>query len=217
MGLFDTIGKGLGAIGGGISNIFGGSQGLGGSPDKFSRTRTMTRPQTNFLNQLYQGGGLESSPLYQQGSNYLSDLLSGSPENYANFEAPYMQNFQQNIIPQIAERFAGMGTGAGASSSSALYNALAQAGRGLQTDLAGLRSGLQNQSASQGLQYAQLPFSQRLAGLSAQPYQTTYQPGQPGLFTNVLSGLLGGVSGGFGQGFGQAGADYFGNRFFGGQ
>ena len=57
---------------------------------------------------------IENSPLYGSGSNYLQQLLSNDPQAFQAFEAPYMQNFQQNIVPGIAERFAGAGTGSGA-------------------------------------------------------------------------------------------------------
>jgi|GEM_PF-6905724 hypothetical protein len=132
------------------------------------------------LQELLQGGGLQGNDLYGSGQSYLQNLLNGSPQAFQNFEAPYLQNFQQNIAPGIAERFAGAGTGGGAMSSSGLNQALAQAGRSLQTDLAGLRSGLQMQALPQALNYAQQPIQNRLNAASQIPGQYYERPGQPG-------------------------------------
>ncbi len=218
-GLGGPVGAAVGGGAGALLGWLGGKGkkskggGLGGTKEKFGRINTMSHGQRHFLRDLYNGGGLESSPLYQQGNSYLSNLLNGSPEAYAAFEQPYLQNFEQSIVPGIAERFAGAGTGAGASSSSALYNSLAQAGRGLQTDLAGLRAGLQTQAAPLALQQAQLPFAQRLAGLNAQPYQPTYKPAQPGFFDQAASGLVGGFNDVLGKSLGQWGQNFLGNTF----
>lgn len=149
-----------------------------------------------FLNQ-----GIEGNPLYGAGQSYLQNILGGSPEAFQNFERPYMENFEQNIAPSIAERFAGAGTGAGALGSSGLQNSLAQAGRGLQTDLAHLRSGLQQQALPQALGYAQQPYSNKLGGLQVGAASSGYRPGSSGLF----GGLAGGVGQGLGIGAGLSG------------
>jgi hypothetical protein len=110
-----------------------------------------------------------------QGKNQLQNPYQGFDDisNYAQ------NNFYQNTIPSIAERFTAMGNG---QRSSAFQGALGQAGAGLNQSLAALRAqyGMQNQGNA-------LNFLQ--AGL--QPTnQQYYQSSQPGFGENILSGLL---------------------------
>lgn len=97
---------------------------------------------------------------YQAGSDYLNNLLSGNPEATAAFEAPYMRQFNEEIIPQLATQFSGLG----AQNSSAFRQALGQQAAGLTERLAALRSGLQMQALPQALQYARAPSEFGLAG-----------------------------------------------------
>jgi hypothetical protein len=167
---------------------------------KDSKMKPFNRGSLNSLESiLMNGGGLSQSPLYNQGSNFLQQLLQGGPEAFQNFEAPYLQNFEQNIAPGIAERFAGAGTGGGAMSSSGLQQALAQAGRGLQTDLAGLRSNLQMQAIPQSLQYAQSPIMNMLQAAGLIPGQYHEIPGQPGAVQGLLGAIGKGVGGAIGK------------------
>lgn len=165
-----------------------------GTQDRFQRIRTGTPEASKFQKYLFRtGGGLGKQPTYKAGRNYLMDLLSGEPEAFANFEAPYMQNFEEQILPSIANRFAGMGTGASGLSSSGFQQTLAQAGRGLQKDLAAMRSGLQMQAIPQAYQFAQGPLQNQLQAMNWSPYQTTFQQGQPGMYDalgQVLPGAL---------------------------
>ncbi len=206
-GIGTAIGAGVGGLVGGLSGMFGG----GDTQPKIRKSSVLEGYQQDALKDYFQNG-IGSSPLYQQGSSYLQNLLSGSPEAFAAFEAPLQQNFQQNVVPGIAERFAGMGTGAGSLSSSALYNSLAQAGKNLTTDIGGLRAGLQMQALPQALGYAQQPYSNTLAGLGVQSFQPYERPGQPGFGTQLGSGVLSAA----GQAIGQKGGEFFGNQLFGG-
>lgn len=180
---------------------------LFGKPEKMQKVSSLTKPQRGYQNailgqlqQMLQGGGanISQNPLYQQGSNYLQNLLSGSPQSTAAFEAPAMRQFNEEIIPGIAERFSGLG--AGAQSSSAFQQALGQAGAGLSERLQALRSGLQFGGAQQALGYAQQPVS-NLAGLSGFGLQPSFQ----NLLRPQTHGLLGGLLGGASSGIGQAG------------
>ncbi len=100
----------------------------------------------------------------------------------------------------IAERFTGAGTGAGAQSSSAFQNSLAQAGRGLTTDIAGLRAGLQGQAANQALGYAQQPYSNVQNFSQISPFAYAQQEGSQGLLNPILQGLGGAAGAAFGMG-----------------
>src|SRR3989442_13411303 len=142
--------------------------------------------QKGFAKNVLGGGGLESQPGYQQGLSYLLQLLSGSPESRQAFEQPYLEQFEQQTIPGIAERFAGMGTGAGALSSSGLYNTLSQAGRGLQTDLASMYEQQRMNSLSQLLPFLQSPYNQKFQALQHQPMRRQ---------RSSILGSLGGLAG----------------------
>ena len=167
-----------------------------------SKMKNFNPESLQALLQMLQGqGGLEGNQLYGSGSNFLQGLLNNSPDAFKNFEAPYLQNFNQNIAPGIAERFAGMGTGGGALSSSALTNSLAQAGRNLQTDLAGLRSNLQMQALPQALNYAQQPITNRFNAANAIPNQYYERPGQGGFVQGVANSFAGGIGRGAAGGF----------------
>lgn len=168
---------------------------LFGKQEKYEQQPGLFPGQENFLNNLYSsGGGLAGNPLYGAGSDFLQKLLkNGAPE----LEAPLMANFNQNTAPGIANRYAGMGTGAGALSSSGLNNALAQAGSGLQRDIGALRFGTQMQGLGQALQYAQQPISNQLQGLGTRPV-TNFRPSTGGLLEQLIAALMqAGGRGGF--------------------
>lgn len=153
---------------------------------KESKMKPFNKVSQQALEGIAGTGGLQNNQLYNTGTDYLQNLLDNSPQAFAHFEAPYMQNFEQNIAPGIAERYAGMGTGSGALSSSGLNNSLAQAGRGLQTDLAGMRGGLQMQGLNQGLQYANQPIQNQLNAGNAIQGQYFNKEGLEGLLQQLI-------------------------------
>jgi hypothetical protein len=97
-----------------------------------------------------------------------------------------MQQFEQDIIPEILSRFGGDAGSHGATSGSGLNLAITRAGKDLATNLAGLRGGLQQQAISQ------------LSGLSQLGLQQRFQPG----YRAPTGGLFGGAAQGIGQGLG---------------
>jgi hypothetical protein len=127
-------------------------------------------------------------PLGQQGASYYSGLLSDSPEAFQKFSQPYRNQFQQNTVPQIAERFAGMG----GLSSSGFQQSLGQAGAGLEDTLAQLFEGLKGGAAESSFSNLQ-----NLLGQTTQ----TFLPKQ----LSFLKQLLLGLSGGGGQALGGLG------------
>ena len=101
----------------------------------------------------------------QSGLNYLQSIMSQDPEMMKQFEAPYMRQFNEEIVPQTAERFAGMG----GMNSSGFQQTMGQAGSSLMERLAVLRGGLGMQAAQQAASYAQLPMQrQQMQGQFAQ-------------------------------------------------
>lgn len=159
-----------------------------GSSPSLSKKPTGTDAQQQFGGQdligllqqmLGQGGGLQQANQYDQG------LLQGGFGNQGaldQFSAPYLQQFQEQIAPRIAEQFAG----AGALSSSGFGQALGGAGAGLQSQLAQLFSQLQGQAA--GRQQGQFQGLSQL-GLGYQPFAYHEKPGNQGIFGSLLSSL----------------------------
>lgn len=161
---------------------------LVGHQPRGQQFQTLTQPQMSFINQLIGG----AQPSTMSAFDYLQGLLSGNPDAFAAFEGPYKQQFEQEIVPGIAERFAGMGTG-GAMDSSAFQQTLGRAGRELSTSLAALREGLKSQ-AVQGLQGMINPSLSR-------SFENVYDPGSYGVLGGFLQGL--------GHGAGKATGQYF--------
>lgn len=91
------------------------------------------------LRQPFQPGSAQN-----QGMDYLKSLISQDPQAMQQFEAPIKREFSEQIMPQISERFAGLG----ALNSSAFQQSIAQAGAGLSERLAALRGGLGMQATS---------------------------------------------------------------------
>ena len=171
---------------------------LFGSPDKLKKVATGTKEQQGLHNNILQqamgmsgaGGG------YQQSQDYYNSLLQPGNEAFQNFASPFMNQFEEQILPGIAERFAGYGGGAGALSSSGFGQALGGAGAGLQSQLAQLFAQLQSQAAgAQTNQYNQLTQT----GLNYQPFAYQQQQGSAGMLGPLATGVgtaLGGPLGG---------------------
>jgi len=175
-----------GALAGGV---LGGFLGGKGTKDKMKQLPTMTPEQQKMLQGLIQQlgpqGGLgqgnkESIDLYRQ-------LLDPSSEAVSQFTQPYMNEFNQQTIPGLAERFAGAGAMGGGLSSSGFGQSLGAAGGNLQATLAQLKAQLGMQ-AGQGLmgQYSGMMGQ----ALGAQPFQYSYQPGGMGAGQAAFGGWM---------------------------
>lgn len=165
-------------------------------PKGYNVLSTLNPQQQTLLQQLLGSmsgleGNIQRNPTFQAGQSYLQKILGGDTEA---FEAPLMRQFNERIIPGIAERFAGVG----AQSSSAFQQALGSAGADLAERLGALRGGLQGQAVGQALGYAQQPVSnlQSLLGMSTQ----AFAPKQKPWWQELLGGLSGGVGTGLGVG-----------------
>jgi len=154
------------------------------------------------------GIDITRSPLYRAGSEYLQDMLSGDSEAYQKFEAPAMRQFYEDILPEIAEKYAG----AGAGSSSAFGLAATHAGGALSEQLAAMRENLRMQAVPQALGYAQQPISNQAAllgqSMNAMPYQYTNMPAPAG----PSAGFGEQLSGGLAQIGGQVSGTMLGNQ-----
>ncbi len=166
------------------------SEWLFGSKDKLKKVATGTEAQTQFGGQdliqwlqgmLQEGGGFDLANQFDQ------NILGNGPEAFNQFSAPYLQEFEEQILPMIAERYAG----GGALSSSGFGQAIGGATAGLQANLAKLFTDLQNQSANR--QSGNFSNLSQL-GLNYQPFAYNKQEGNGGFLNNLLSGVMNPVS-----------------------
>lgn len=114
-----------------------------GTPGKFGK-KSKLRPEQEENWQAYQQavqGG------FQDAADYYRKILMDDPETMDLFFAPEMQKFNRDIMPNLANQFAGLGAGGGITSSG-FQQASAAAGADLSERLAGMRANLKQQAAS---------------------------------------------------------------------
>lgn len=169
---------------------------------------TYNKGQLGLIDQAVQslrGGApnVEQNQNYQTGQNWLQSMFN-DPSFFNQFEAPLQRQFQEQTVPDLANRFASQGSG-GSLGSTGFRNQLAREGSNLQTNLGALRGGMQQQAIPQLLGYAQQPFSNYMSMLNQAltPTQNTFQGATPGLFGNIFSSLTGGAAQGLGNMWGQ--------------
>jgi hypothetical protein len=114
-----------------------------GSGEKTKEFQRYNPQQEQVLNMLL-GGAQQQLP---QGFEFLQNILSQSPEAMQAFERPALRQFEEQILPTIAERFTGMGIGS--SRSSAFGQQLGAAGAGLSENLQAQRAGLGSNALTQ--------------------------------------------------------------------
>jgi len=162
-------GAGIGALLGSIGGLFGLGASDKGTPDSF------TSEQKKLIDPLY-GAFNELNP---QGISALQGLLNYQPEGLEDMQRPALDQFQNQIVPGILERFSGLG----AARSSALNQTLGEAAKGLGTNLAALRA--QQQQGAAGIRGNAL---QQLLGMNQFLLRTPYQEGRqssPGLWEQL--------------------------------
>ena len=150
---------------------------LFGKGEQLQQVPRFTEQQQTALSQLLQGAqqGLPG------GLNFLQSILGQTPEAMKQFEAPAMRQFEEEILPSIAERFTGQ-LGEGAQRSSAFGQQLGQAGAGLSERLGAQRAGLGSQALQQLMQILG-------TGLTPQ-FETLFRPRQPGFLEEGTRGAL---------------------------
>lgn len=157
---------------------------LFGKSPKLKQMPNYSPQQQSFLDMLLQGT--------QQGTQGSMDWLNSlyDDDSFADYERPAMEQFNQQIVPGIMERFSGMG----AKSSSGLNQALAQAGRGLSGDLAAQRGNMRMQGTQALQNYGQMGLTRQTT-----PYM---QQGTEGAMKQIIQimSMLGGMPGGAGGG-----------------
>lgn len=171
---------------------------FGHSPE-MQQASTLNQGQQGLQNQLTGGMGQPSGSAL----NYLQQILSNDPEAFKAFADQAKMQFEQETVPGIAERFAGMGT-AGAQDSSAFQQTLGRAGTEMTTQLEALKQGLKGNAIQQ---------LQGLMGGAFKPsFENVYDPGSYG----AVGGLMQGVGQGVGSAIGGGGLGALFNSFGGG-
>jgi hypothetical protein len=134
---------GIGALGSWL-----GSRKSSQNNTKFKSLDLFSPQQKGFQNNILQQLG----NVFPQGLGYLQSLFNPDGEGFDEFEAPLLRQFNEQTIPGLAERFAGLG----ATSSSGFQQALAQAGTGLAEKLGAQRGALRQGALSNLLGFGQL-------------------------------------------------------------
>ncbi len=162
---------------------------LFGSSGGIKKKQVYTPGQMNFLNQLLQSLGQKGEGNFL---DYYKNILSGQGgEDFESFADPFRKQFEQETVPMLAERFAGLGgTGmGGALSSSGFGQQLSMAGSNLNSQLAQLFAGLRSNAAQQLGGFAGL-------GLGAQPYALIQKQASPGLVQSGTNAFMSALAGG---------------------
>lgn len=130
---------------------------------------------------------ITQNPLYQHVANYLQQFFGNPEETYGAFEGPAMRQFQQEIVPEISERFAGLN----AMGSSGFQQSLGSAGAGLAERLAMLRQGVNQNMMGQAMNVAQQPISNAMGiyGTTLGTPSFGYQQQAPSMMQNLMGGL----------------------------
>lgn len=168
-----------------------------GRGEEIQRVSPLRPGQEQLFSQMQQAlRGEGAGGAFGDVADYYRGLLAG--EGAEAFEAPLRREFQEDIMPGIAEQFAGMGSGA--LSSSGFQQQASRAGTDLAERLGSIRAGLRQQAAT------------GLAGLGQaglQPIdELMMRPRTPGL----VEQFTGAVGEGLGRGAGMMGASYMGGK-----
>lgn len=139
-------------------------------------------------------GDITQNQGYQQGQNWLNDLFND--ENFfKKFEDPMMRQYNEQTIPDLANRFSSMGSG-GSLGSTAFRNQANREAGNLHSNIAALRGGMQQNGVNQGLQYAQQPISNMMNMYQqalGQPVNNQYQPPSTGGWGSMSAPLMQGA------------------------
>ena len=150
--------------------------------DKTEQLSTLTSGQKRGLKDIGKKHHDLGKGGYNLADSYYNSFLQNPEQAYDQFSSPYLREFQEKILPGIAEKYAGYG----ALSSSGFGQALGGATSNLQSELAKLFSQLQGQAASaQYGQYNQLGSNL----LNTQGFGYQHTPGGGGTGAGMLQGM----------------------------
>lgn len=144
------------------------------------------------------GGNLQQNQLYKQATGLLGQYLNPNQELINKMQAPQMRQYNEQVIPEIAQRYAS----SGAMGSSGFMNAATNSAADLQERLNAQQLEIQQGALSQALGYAEAPGiqNQNMArtALGAAPNQYTYiPPQQKGGFLRSILPAVGAATGAY--------------------
>lgn len=166
------------------------------SQDYISRLRPDQEPLSQQA--INAGMGKGAGGAFGSAADYYYNNLSDNPADFDAFADPERRIFNEQIIPDLSEQFAGMGSGG--LSSSGFRNAAVSAGTDLTERLAQIRANLRSQSA-QGLQ--------NIGQSGLQPFgDNVLRPATPGFLQSVAPAIGNLVTQGAGQAMGSMGSGF---------
>jgi hypothetical protein len=137
---------------------------------------------SNLKNTVFGTPARTRSPYSQQQQQGFNQLLQGglegiqnTPLNFQPIQERLLKTYNERIVPSLATRFSGMGSG-GSQGSSAFRGLLGESSGDLLQRLGELESAYNLKGRDQALQLAKLGLTPQLQ----------YQERQPGLFENLL-------------------------------
>jgi len=173
---------------------------LTGSPEQHERVSTLDSGQRKILKNLKKSVmGQGAGGAFGDAADYYRDLLDDNGQTAQSMFAPEMRNYNEQIIPDLAEQFAGMGSGG--LSSSGFRNAAVNAGTDLSERLGAIRAGLRQQGAA-GLS----GLGQQSLGNYTQDVVT--QQGTQGMLAPALGAFGAAVGGPIGGQIGAMGGNF---------
>lgn len=189
---------------------------LFGTPEKRENVSLLRPEQENLYNQLINATQRKGAGgAFGQAADYYRGLLDDQSQDYNAFTAPALRQYYQDIVPNISEQFAGMGSGG--LSSSGFRNSQTQGAVDLAERLGAIRANLRQQSAQglqgigqQGLQ----SFSQNMVTRpGSEGFLSSVAPAIGGAIGTAVGGPIGGFIGaGLGGGLGKLSGNSVGSN-----
>lgn len=175
---------------------------LGGTPGTRENVSSLRPEQEPLYQQAVNAGiGPGAGGAFGQSADYYRNLLSDNSADADAFAAPALRQYNEQIMPDISEQFAGLGSGG--LSSSGFRNAQISGATDLSERIGAIRANLR-QSAAQGLQN----IGQN--GLQSYSQNMETQPGSEGLLSQIGPAVGTGIGAYFGGPAGAAGGNALG-------
>lgn len=170
---------------------------LSGTKGKFEQKSLLGPEQKGLYGQLLASAQAPGAGgAFGEAADYYRGLLKDDNSTFQAFQAPEMRRFNEEIIPGLAEQFAGMGSGA--LSSSGFRNAAVNAGTDLSERLGAIRAQLRQQGAAGLMNLGQQGLQQFNENIYRPPTPGFLEAAAPGIGSAVtmgLGGLFGGPAG----------------------
>lgn len=185
---------------GGFSDFFMGT------PQRFEQVSNLTKQQQPIQNQLMNAAQNKGAGgAFGESADYYRNLLSNDSADIQAFQAPEMRRFNEQIMPDLATQYGGLGAGDSGLTGSSFRNAAMGAGTDLSERLAKMRADLRQRGA-EGLQ--------NIGGQALNPYtQNINVPAQEGMLSKAIPLAVSGLATGIGGPIGGAAANWAMNKF----